>query len=792
MWRPCQGLARPPWALMGRVCVAWAAVAWVGVTASCGDGSGAAGGTSFPGAWGADATGDAGGTGGGRGATPGGPGEGGGADPGAGSGSEAVLCSSDGDCPSESPRCGLPGLCGECAGDQHCSGWERCVEGLCLGRLCEAGRSSCHGGWATTCGADGASWQVLPCAGGACDEGGCASCAPEQRACEAGQRVVCDAGGHWVQAQPCAAPTTCHRGECVACSVEGDGACAGTVAGICGPDGSLTETEDCSEDELWCEAAGEAVLAADCAAEGLMCFEGTCEAACETDDLKDGGCLGDICCRSADGAALIMSAPECDALGWAPTAHGVCLDGVCCKPPLGEPALTTPAACAVKAGLVLPSASCAPRLVAAPAALQFGPTVALCAPDEREVRLHNVGSASLILTSWELEECALDAFSLAAPTGAATPWVLAPGESIGLTVTYDPAALGWKTCRLLVRSTDPETPNTRVAISGTSEPELQVSEVFVADGQVLADVLFVVDTSGSMADNLTNLAANIGAFTELAGAWSASFRLGVTTTDVAAHAGALQGSPRFLTNDDWAGFAAHVPIDSGGSGDERGLEAAAAALSAVALVDTGVACSAGTECGSGLGCVDGGCGGPNRGFLRAGAWLDLVFVSDEDDHSPGAVDLYGSMIAATKGTTAAGTAGKGRVHAHAIVPPEGGCGTDAEAGTRYIQLAEATGGVVREICAPDWAADLATLAGAVFDKPLAVFTLGAPADPTTLQVRVGGAGCPMAGGTRAEGDGGEVNWTYAPEWQAVVFEAGASCAPAAGDEVQIDYWRQCP
>jgi hypothetical protein len=147
----------------------------------------------------------------------------------------------------------------------------------------------------------------------------------------------------------------------------------------------------------------------------------------------------------------------------------------------------------------------------------------------------------------------------------------------------------------------------------------------VVQGAVKTDILFVVDDSGSMAPHQTNLANNLSSFinTLKSSPVANDFQIGVTTTSVSNFGSAnlvgehgafvgpiLQGGSATLVAD----FQAQVAVGTGGSGKEQPLRAMQLALSSP-LIDAGQ---------------------PNAGFLRPGARLAVVLLTDEDDCSDAA------------------------------------------------------------------------------------------------------------------------------------------------------------
>jgi hypothetical protein len=184
-----------------------------------------------------------------------------------------------------------------------------------------------------------------------------------------------------------------------------------------------------------------------------------------------------------------------------------------------------------------------------------------------------------------------------------------------------------------------------------------VSQVFA--GRVKTDILFVIDDSGSMSEEQANLSANLGAFIDqlAAAPIQDDYQIGVTTTDVDEYGGSTAfttgpsggvpyprgaivavvqngagvGTPGDLVYDaaayaatnGWGGqrflargsptlvqdFKANVLVGTAGAGKEQPFRAARLAL------------------------TDRIQDGTNAGFLRPGARLAVVFISDEDDCS---------------------------------------------------------------------------------------------------------------------------------------------------------------
>jgi hypothetical protein len=162
-------------------------------------------------------------------------------------------------------------------------------------------------------------------------------------------------------------------------------------------------------------------------------------------------------------------------------------------------------------------------------------------------------------------------------------------------------------------------------------------------------------------------------------------------------------------------------------------------------------------------------GDGNAGFLRAEAALAVVFVGDEDDHSPDDVGTYVQWLRTLKGANQ-----PQRSTLFAIAPTAASCSTAGGTGTRYADAVAQTGGDVLSVCASDYAPLLQQVARKAF-SPQDRFTLSAPPEPGSVQVLVDGV----------EQTAG---WSFDSIANQVVF----SSLPGAGARIEVHYRRQCP
>lgn len=297
--------------------------------------------------------------------------------------------------------------------------------------------------------------------------------------------------------------------------------------------------------------------------------------------------------------------------------------------------------------------------------------------------------------------------------------------------------------------------------------QLEVTEV---------DILFVVDNSNSMLEEQAALAAGFDSFVaELEGA-NSNFHIGVISTDQDSadpERGYLIGDPPFLSiEDDYVSqFKERVSIGTGGSDKEKGLQAAAYALSPEMLVTH------------------------NGEFLRPDANLLVVIVSDEEDCSDdGRLDALDSIACYEQPEllTPVGTLvsrifesklnGEFVQIAGFIGPYDDSC-ADSYPGRRYAEAAKLTGGLLSRVCDPDWSAvmyDLGLNAVGILDT----FKLSKPADAETIEVTVDQDGDGPGAPYPVPGDPSN-GWTYDAVYGTLTFHGIA--VPQKGSTIVITY-----
>jgi hypothetical protein len=425
------------------------------------------------------------------------------------------------------------------------------------------------------------------------------------------------------------------------------------------------------------------------------------------------------------------------------------------------------------------------ELSAFPSPLDFSAITIGCASQTLTLNAYNVGTAPLDLTNWELTGCSPEFKTVSYPAlnqpdgQGGYKLTLDPGAGVQFELQYVPQDTGDDACALALYTNGATTPAATVPLAGKGTYETEHTDEFVQTSGQDVDILFVVDNSGSMSEEQQNLSKNFQNFISQASAWNNQYHVAVVTTDIDGDSGLLQGTPRYVTNSDWQKFAANVKVGELGSGTEQGLIAAQLALSLPLASDPGTACTSDLTCSAPDACVEGFCGGYNRGFMRQDAALEIVFVSDEEDQSPSDLNFYINFFKSIKGVY-----NSNLLHCHAIVGPPGDCSSasgDAAAGYRYMDVANATGGNVISICEPDFTTGLKSIGEIAFGLKVQFFLTRQPV-PSTLEVKNDGVPCTSAGGA---------NWSYDAGSNSVVFMENGGCMPQPGQNVWIHYETEC-
>jgi hypothetical protein len=276
-----------------------------------------------------------------------------------------------------------------------------------------------------------------------------------------------------------------------------------------------------------------------------------------------------------------------------------------------------------------------------------------------------------------------------------------------------------------------------------------------------ADIMFSVDASCSMSDNINQLSSNFRSFISQLSNYSNNWQVMVTGGDTGCNVGGvLTPSTPNYTNIFQQAVKCKDDIFSPYFGACNGMGSSyteallTEARNAIENTDQG-------EC--------------NAGFIRPEAMLHLIMVSDEPEQS---VDMTGETWQQLADQIIAKRGSAGMVRISSIVGDvPNGCqsggwfGADADPGTGYVDASNYTNGVFLSIC-DSWSdpANLQLLAET--SVLLDAYPLDYGAIEETIEVTVNGYPVP------------NTSWHYDENTQSVMFDTNA---PQEGSSVKITY-----
>lgn len=275
------------------------------------------------------------------------------------------------------------------------------------------------------------------------------------------------------------------------------------------------------------------------------------------------------------------------------------------------------------------------------------------------------------------------------------------------------------------------------------------------------DVLWVVDTSGSMAARQTELAKQIPIFIDGLNKTGLDYQIGVTTMDMSDTGArgrliARSGTPLVLTKSTpnlVSVLADRIRAGQAGSATERGREAMMAALALA------------------------GPGRLNEGFLRDQSLLSVIFLTDEEDKSDNSIN-YSSLLDALKPVLPLGDR-SWVAHLIGVTAADPSCKTAAwnlfSPGIRYSELADASGGISESICDADFKRALTNVRSRVLEM-LTEWKLDRKPVESTIKVVVDGVTVP-----KNSTDG----WSYRVSTNSIRFHGTA--IPSAGARIQVTF-----
>jgi hypothetical protein len=414
-----------------------------------------------------------------------------------------------------------------------------------------------------------------------------------------------------------------------------------------------------------------------------------------------------------------------------------------------------------------------------PTSADFGVVKPLCETNEKSFRIYNACSSTVSVTKI-LAGAGQSDFRLTVPptfpvildpqTGTTTSQ---PRSSMSFTVRYRPTDVGpdLGTIQIFTSQTTTGGQPYVISLTGRGDNNATASESFTQAERAAADILFVVDDSGSMSDKQEKLSQNFSSFMDFALQQQIDYHMAVTSTGtdsdrycssasdkINGQFMPLTGADRIITPqtvDPAKVFARNVKVGTDGCATEQGLEGAYRALS------------------------DPNINGTNAGFLRPDAYLSIIIVTDAEDQSDfRTLDFYTDFFQNLKGPRGANMLSVSAVaDTDAAVCAQTGVYTEGSGAQRYIAMANRTGGIARSICLEDWADALQELGLAAFGYK-SRFILNSEPDPTSVKVYVDGMEVEESG-----------SWEYIQTSNSIDFLP--TTIPPAGAKIDVSYTVAC-
>ncbi|MCA9549593.1 MAG: choice-of-anchor D domain-containing protein [Myxococcales bacterium] len=373
-------------------------------------------------------------------------------------------------------------------------------------------------------------------------------------------------------------------------------------------------------------------------------------------------------------------------------------------------------------------------VLVAPNQVSFGTRAVGCQSEDRSIQLYNTTLQLLTISAVSLQGAG-DGFTYSGP---ALPFTVSAQQSATIGVGFAPSGTVAAQGSLLIEGTlGSAAVRYVVQLRADSDGVGVHEEVFEAAPQEV-DILFVLDLSPGMSNDLASLASGLPALLEALDDVRADYHLGVTTADTMLEAGRLV-HPLPGRVDAFGGPVDHRVITRGSAGGPEQLFT----LATEARPESG----GGPTSESPLFALHQALAPArleveNAGFLRPHAALSVVLVSDEDDQSnliPGSPNstlfYYVEMLRALKGfdanqVTAVSVAG----------PPPAGCNGPngvASAAPRLVDAALLAMGSTASICSATGLDMLSDVAQVIAQYRLQ-YRLTAPAVPASIEVSIDG------------------------------------------------------
>jgi hypothetical protein len=307
-------------------------------------------------------------------------------------------------------------------------------------------------------------------------------------------------------------------------------------------------------------------------------------------------------------------------------------------------------------------------------------------------------------------------------------------------------------------------------------------ETFYGDKVPKADIIWVLDESGSMSDDNANVAANAQAFFQQATTAGLDFRMGITAMNLgvmgkfAARDDATSTGDKWLGKNDVAAFQAGVDDPSSTDPDEGASEYGLSAAQSAVIRHVPRSAT-------------------DAAKVRPDAKLVVLFITDEhpEEIEDGGIladsDLDPSMqqlsqiVSFLKPYIDTFTQHKATVHVVGVPPPYPSCNNGGEVGWGYTELASWFGGQYGSLCQPDLGATISAIITDVLGEASSIKLEWVPISATIAVTRSG----QLLPRSRSMG------WDYEAKSNAIVLH-GIPNDPLNPAEIVVSYrrWSEQP
>ena len=383
----------------------------------------------------------------------------------------------------------------------------------------------------------------------------------------------------------------------------------------------------------------------------------------------------------------------------------------------------------------------APVINIEPSDVDFGTPLLGCEFDE-EIHIQNEGNVDLIVDDIQFmtnlpQEIELDYGSL-----PDFPWTILPSSRLTIFLQYVPGDESGDTFDWEVTSNDPATPIYDASAIGNAVMANEVHQSWVQDSEIIIDIVWIIDNSGSMSGYQSLLGNNMEYFMNILTSYSPNYQMVFITTDDPSF---IDG--RIVTPSSGDPIALSVSlinsIGIGGSGQEKGLEMLRICM------DIG-------DCSS---------------MMRQEALLIAIFLSDEADQSHLTTSAYKYFFDLMKPDKFIPFAIIGDI-------PNGCTGTNAgwptQAGWGYWNIVDVYNSRWWSLCDNSWGTQMEEVAHSVALR--SIFELGEP-DPVIESIVVWVNGQEVTEG-----------WEYSEENNSINFDYDNIPEPGDLVEVSYSYW----